>query len=292
MTQDVYADLLFLINFSMDYLCLYICAKVLHRKIRIPRILIASIVGGVYSVLALFFPVNTFLSVLIDVAVCAILCAIVFAEKNQRLSSTLLCTLLFVGISMMTGGCMTALFNLLNRLPLPLSAIEDDGITTYLFAILATISGLISLRSGQVISRRASVTECLISLTVTDRTTELKGLVDTGNLVKDPLTGKAVILIDRESLSEICDVSVYDRFAIGEQIPNDAHTLSLRLIPINTAGGRSMLVAVKPKALTLTATDTRGRARTFSPDILIAPTDLKNSAEGYKAIIPAEILKF
>ena len=186
---------------------------------------------------------------------------------------------------------MTALFNLLNRLPLPLGAVGDDGITTYLFAILATISGLISLRSGQAISRRASVTECLVSLSLADETAEVKGLVDTGNLVKDPLTGKAVILIDREMLSQICDIAVFDRFAKGEQTSNEIHALSLRLIPITTAGGRSMLVAVKPKGLTLTATDTRGRARTISPDVLIAPTDLKNSAEGYRAIIPAEILK-
>jgi hypothetical protein len=191
---------------------------------------------------------------------------------------------------MMTGGCMTALFNLLNRLPLPLEAIEDDTVATYLFAALAAISGIISLRSGQLISRHSSITECLVSLTMERDTAVLNGLADTGNLVKDPLSGKAVILIDREQLSRICDITVFDSFASGAQA-GEFHKLSLRLIPITTAGGHSMLVAAKPKDLTVTVTDAHGRTRTLAPDVLISPTNLKNSATGYKAIIPAEILK-
>ena len=49
MQIDVYADVLFLINFSMDYLCLYITARVLHRKMTLWRILSASALGGIYA---------------------------------------------------------------------------------------------------------------------------------------------------------------------------------------------------------------------------------------------------
>ena len=45
MPQDVYVDLLFLINFSMDYLCLYICTKILHRKIKTYRKLSLTVPG-------------------------------------------------------------------------------------------------------------------------------------------------------------------------------------------------------------------------------------------------------
>ena len=115
MPQDVYADLLFLINFSMDYLCLYICAKIMRRKMRLPRMLIASIIGGIYSVVSLFIPSQSIISLIIDALVCIVMCAIVFSEPSRRAASTLLCSFLYVGISMMTGGCMTAIFNLLNR---------------------------------------------------------------------------------------------------------------------------------------------------------------------------------
>ena len=290
MTQDVYVDLLFLINFSMDYLCLYVCAKILHRRIKISRILPASVLGGVYSVASLFIQASPPLALAIDVGVCMLLCAVVFAEQGRTASSTLLCTFLFVGISMMTGGCMTAIFNLLNRLKIPLDSIEEDGISTYLFAILAAISGLITLKSGKLISKRASVTECTVTLTVEGKRLALKALSDSGNLVKDPLTGKPVVLIDRDTLASVCDVAVFDRYAKGEQAGVKS-ALSLRLIPIATASGRSVLVAAKAENLTAEAIDKRGRQYSFELDALFAPADLQNHANGYKAIIPAEILK-
>ena len=33
MGNEVYADLLFLVNFSMDFLCFYLCARLLHRPL-------------------------------------------------------------------------------------------------------------------------------------------------------------------------------------------------------------------------------------------------------------------
>ena len=33
MEQEVYGDLLFCVNFSMDFLCFYLTAKLLHRRL-------------------------------------------------------------------------------------------------------------------------------------------------------------------------------------------------------------------------------------------------------------------
>ncbi len=289
MQQDVYADLLFLINFSMDYLCLYICTKVMHRPQRTLRMLLSASIGGIYSVLALFFLLDPIISLIIDLSVCLIMSAIVFAEKGRPLSSTLLCAFLYLGISMMSGGCMTAIFNLLNRFKLPIEGVSEDGISTYLFALLAAIAGLISLKSGQMISRRSTVNECELNITLSSKSLTLHAISDTGNLIKDPLSGKCVIIIDRALLSKITDINIFDEFAKGK-IPKMSHGGSFRLIPINTAAGRSMLVAAKADGLSVTI-EKRGRKQNVEIDALIAPSEIKNSAEGYGAIIPAEILK-
>ncbi|MBQ8407746.1 MAG: sigma-E processing peptidase SpoIIGA [Clostridia bacterium] len=286
MKQDVYADLLFLINFSMDYLCLYICARILHRPVKLVKTLIAAAIGGAYSVLSLFFTFASWVALIIDVCVCIIMCSITFAERDRPLSSTCLCAFLFVGISMMTGGCMTAIFNLLNKLNLPLDGIEEDGISTYLFAILAAIAGLISLRSGEVVSRRAPIKECILKITLDGKQACFRGLSDSGNLVKDPISGRSVIIVDRSVLQKITDISRFDRFQHGE-----APDTALRLIPINTAGGRSVLVAIRPQQITAEAVRKNGKKTSFELDALIAPSDLGSSAEGYNAIIPSEILK-
>ena len=290
MTRDVYADLLFLINFSMDYLCLYVCARAMRRKIRLPRMLIAASLGGIYSVLSLFLPTSSIISLIIDALVCVVMCAITFSEEGRRASSTLLCSFLFVGISMMTGGCMTAIFNLLNRLDLPLGDIESDGISTYLFAILAAAAGIISLRSGEIVSRRAAIKDCTLTVALRGKSITLSALVDSGNLVKDPLSGKSVVIIDRTALSPLVDLSAIDSFLSGEP-PNGGAPKGMRMIPINTAGGRSLLCAFPPDALSATVTTKKGKSAAVALDALIAPSDIKNSAAGHGAIIPSDIIK-
>lgn len=289
MQQEVYADLLFLINFSMDYLCMYICARILRRKMRLGLMLLAASIGGIYSVISLFLTVAAPISLLIDIGVSLIMCATVFSEKGRKFSSTLLCLFLYIGISMMTGGCMTAIFNLLNRLDLPLGDIESDGISTYLFAALAAIAGLISLGSGELISRRSSVKECLLTVSIGGKELTLSALSDSGNLVKDSISGRSVILVDRNELSRVIDLSDFDDFANG--ISHGGQKIrGLRLIPINTASGRGMLVAAPPDRL-IAKINKKNSTLSIELDALIAPSDIKNSAEGYSAIVPAEILK-
>lgn len=291
MSQDVYADILFLINFSMDYLCLYICAKAMHLPVKLHKMLISASLGGIYSVLSLFLEFSAIANLIIDAMVCLILCIIVFADRDRSLSSTLLYTFLFIGISMMMGGCMTAVFNLLNRLSLPLDTIEADSLSTYLFAILAVIAGFISLRSGELLSKRSSIKECTLKLSINGKECSLLALSDSGNLVKDPLSGKAVTIVDRNELCKIIDTDVFDRFLQGKDLLDSSLKLHLRLIPINTAGGRSTLVACRPEKTVIEIYDRHQKKKLYEVDTLIAPSDIKNSANGYKAIIPAEILK-
>ena len=290
MVQDVYIDLLFLINFSMDYLCIYICSKVLHRKMKLGRMLSAAALGGVYSVISLFLPISSAISLALDCATCLVMCAIVYYEKGRSLGSLLLATFLFIGISMMTGGCMTAIFNLLNKLNLPLDLVEADGISTYLFAALALIAGIISLKSGQIISRRAPIKECRLHLRFCGKDFELLGLSDSGNLVRDPITGKPIIFVDRATIEKQIPLDFLDRFAEG-MLDRGAPCKNLRIISLRTAAGTSIATAAAPDSISIEYEDKKGKTTTAELSALISPTDLGNSAEGYTAIIPAEIIK-
>ena len=74
MEQTVYADLYFMINLSMDFLCFFLTAKILSIKLHVWRALMASALGGAYAVAALFFTVGKLAALLIDMAFCACLC--------------------------------------------------------------------------------------------------------------------------------------------------------------------------------------------------------------------------
>ena len=185
---------------------------------------------------------------------------------------------------------MTAIFNLLGRLDLPLGDIEADGISAYLFAALAAIAGLISLGSGEVISRKTAISECLLTVTMNGRKLSLRALSDSGNLVKDALSGKSVILIERAELQKIIDLKEFDDFSRGVSTKS-SKIRGLRLIPINTASGRGILTAAFADKLRAEIMTPKNERNFLELDALIAPSEIKNSAAGYGAIIPSEILK-
>jgi hypothetical protein len=184
---------------------------------------------------------------------------------------------------------MTAIFNLLNKLHLPLSEVGEDGISTYLFAILAAIAGFISLKSGRLISRRAPIKECKVKITFQGKNMEFCGFSDSGNLVKDPISGKAVIIVDREIASKAIPICDFDLFKRGIP-PNHLPLSRLRLIPINTANGKGVLVAATPEKTVIECINSK-KSIFFETDALFAPSEIGMCAEGYTAIVPHEILK-
>ena len=294
MTNDVYVDILFLINFSMDYICLYITVKILHRKTKLWRMLLASAIGGAYSVAALFIASPPIWELIADGIVCIAICFAAFAQKGQRSLRLLLYSFLFFGISMMMGGCMTAIFNALSKLQLPLDSIPADDLSTYLFAILAAIAGIISLKSGQLISHTSAVKKCKLEIEFCNCKFEFDGLCDSGNLVKDPISHLPVIFVDRKKLENSLDLSFIDEYKNGRLLP-DSPCKNLRLIIINTAAGRSAAVAAAPQSIIITPDGAGSSKRSSSApvviDALISPTDISKSLDGYDAIVPSEIIK-
>ncbi len=290
MIQDVYVDLLFLINFSMDYICLFICSRVLHRKMIVWRMLLASAAGGLYSVISLFLPFHSWLELICDASVAFLLCLIAYSGNKRGLPSLFLSSFLFVGISMMMGGCMSAIFNLLNKLNLPLDAIREDSISTYFFAILALSAGLISLKSGQIISRRSAITECRLHVRFCEKNFSFLSLIDSGNLVRDPISGRAVIFLDRGVVESSLPLGFIDDFLNGRPQKNIV-CKELRLISLHTASGTSLAVAAKPEKLTAEIEDKRGKTICLELDALISFTHLGKGSRGYTAIVPNEIIK-
>ena len=113
----VYADLLFLIDFSMDLLTLYIVSKVLRRRISLLRMVSAAAMGGVYSVATLSLPKGVF-SMLFGLFVCFVMCMTALLSKRwENFAKMPLYTCLFFVVSSLLGGMMTAFYSLLNRNP-------------------------------------------------------------------------------------------------------------------------------------------------------------------------------
>lgn len=289
MEVDVYADLLFLINAGMDGLCLLLTARLLHRRLNAGRLMLAAVMGGVYAVLALFWEVGQAVALGLDIAVCLLMCAAAFAAKGGRL---LPAVGIYVVLSMVMGGVMTALFNLLNRAGLSeLIGSGEDGIGAWIFLLVALIGGAISLWGGRVAGRSRAVKHCRVRVELNGQEAVLRGILDSGNLLRDPMGGRAVICVRGEALKTVLSPSL---FQVMNGLQSDVTALSdtadmrrLRFIPTKTATGERMLMGVRPDRVTVTCQGRRGEERREVDAILAVGAHLPADTD---ALVPGELI--
>lgn len=285
MDRIVYVDLLFLINFSMDFLCFYITAKILSVKLTVGRAVIACAIGGIYSDIALFLSVGRISGLVIDLSVCALMCAVAFYKRKEG-KRIFLHILVYFAVSMALGGFMTAIFNLLNQVDMPSGDSGGDGISILTFAILAGVSALITLVGGRLFKSKSLQKDAEIEIVINGKSKKIKGFFDSGNLLREPISAKPCIICDREALRDIVPFSIYIASKNEMRTIDGALYVGIRLVPIKTAKGDGMLVAIPADDIKIYEDD-----KVHSVDAYIALSELGEFAYGARALIPIELAR-
>ena len=289
MERTVYIDLLFLINFSMDFLCFYISARIISVRFSALRAVAASVLGGIYSGAALFVPANAVVSVSIDVLVCFFMCLIAFGGGKKV--GIIFVTLVYFSVSMALGGFMTALFNLLNRMgfsSLASDSTEGDGISVWLFALLAAVSAVFTLLGGRSFRRRSAQKSAAVRIRLGKNEKTLSAMVDSGNLLREPISGRSCIAVEMDALGgivpdEVLSAARAERVSSVEFI-DKSFLKNVRLVPAHTATGERILIGIRADSLFIDA----GRGE-FESDAYIVLSKL-NAPKGTEALVPSELL--
>lgn len=292
MGQTVYADVLFLINFSMDFLVFYICARLSRRRLDPLRSALGAAVGGAYGVAALFIPSDGILPILCDLVSLGVICMIAFYTKNERIRDLIGRCALFAGVSAILGGIMTALYSALNRSGLAaLEGEAGDDISVWLFALLAAAGGAAAFAGGKRMRRLATAKQSDIVISFESNTVRLRAMTDTGNLLSDPLSGRGVALCELEAVSDVFPRELVEFWKCGDigataSLP-EKYAARLSYIPAKGAlGGKSVLLAaISPDSLKLI-----GEAGEVETDVLVAPVPHKLSAGDSRALLPPGII--
>ena len=291
MQVEVYGDILCLINGGMDGLCLLLTAKLLHIPRKNWRLLLASMVGGVYAVIALVMDVGQMGALILDVGVCLLMCGIAFGRRKEISRLPLWCGV-YVAISMVMGGVMTALYQLLRRggvdrwLPM-----GEDGLSSLVFVLLAGVGGALTYAWGKFFRQKQAIRDGVLTIQMGGVTLTLSAMVDSGNLLCDPMGGGVVIPVRRQALANLLSPQLQKHLQTQSQENFDHATLwdcpeacRIRLIPTATAMGEGMLWAFLPDAVTFAPV---GKSP-YAVHALIAPTSLPSCPAD--ALIPSELL--
>lgn len=280
---DVYGDLFFMINMSMDYLCLHISAKLLHRRVIPWRLMLAAAIGGVYSVVALILPMSDAWSLVLDIGVCILMCVVAFARRGE---GVILPTGIYAVVSMVLGGIMTAIYNLLNRAGLSDQLPSgNDGISAWMFAILAAISGALAVGSGKFFRKSTAARHCTVKITLFGKTVCLDGMCDSGNLMRDPIDGRLAVAVDRLLVKDLLGEKNAQALAVDGvalNISDSRLARRVRVIPAGTAVGNGILIGIVPDGMCITP---EGGAE-HSVDALFAIIDTGDGA----VLVPSQLM--
>lgn len=288
MLREVYADLLFLINFSMDFLSLYLCARFMHKPMRPLCMCCSAVIGGIYSVISIFIPWNNISFLIFDVLICFLMCTIVFYSKSSSLKQLVNSILMFIFISAILGGIMTALFNQLNRINFPLKK-GGDNISSWLFLLLAAISGLTAFRGGRIFQKATTRKMVNADITFDGASISLCGITDTGNILHDPTSGKPVIITDIISTLPLLPDIIKESILSGNidlisNIPPQ-YMRKIRIIPCNSISGSKIIIGIVPDKIIL---HTEKQKKDVSA--IFAPVNIPGGfPKGCNAIIPGEL---
>ena len=285
MTEYIYGDILFIINFSMDFLALFICGKILHFRMNVWRVIGGASLGGVYGVAALFFSFGTVGDIAADLFAAFLMCLAAF--HSGRLRKTAAATAMFYAVSLLLGGAMTALYSKIGRYK---SYIEIGGsISTvfgemdmWVFVILAATSAFLTYFLQRALRSRMSGKFCRIRVTLDEGQYEFSGFFDSGNCATEPISGKAVIFISASAALEVGAQSLVFCRA-GNITEEDAE--KVRFVPLNTVSGYSLAVATKPKKLEIMVKhDFEER------DALIVCDEHAHDYSGAQSLVPLSLL--
>lgn len=238
----VYIDVLFLINFSVNYLLLYITEKILYLNTKRIRKIIGASIGGIYSCL-IFFPelsgMYTFYS---KVIFSLIITGQTFGIKKIKLflkevavfyiASFVLCGVTFALLFLLnsSGGMEIRTNNGVFYFDLPWKVLFLGG--SVCFIVMKIIKKLISSQKGIIYKE--------VKINFREKSVILTGLVDTGNRLTDPM-GNKVIVCEYQAIKRLIDrdMEVFfekDTYEIEEK---DLEELTnIRFIPYTSIGKR------------------------------------------------------
>ncbi len=285
----IYGDVLLVINFSMDFLSLYVTARIMHIKLNSFRITSAAIIGALYSLLIIGINANTLVSGTLSIAFSFLMCFIAYGKfKAARYIKN---TAVFYIVNFALGGGITALCNLLNMWKNNKSLLVNGtydvlygDIPFGLLAVLACVCGAFSLFSGKIIKKQKSIKSATLEISIQKQNTSLTALVDSGNLLKEPISGKPVIVACYSSLRSVIPTELLDVFKTQDlpKTPNEPSLSKLRLIPTHSVGKNGLLFAILPETVTVNGNRV---------DAYVAVDTSQNNYGECQAIVPAILVE-
>ena len=262
---EIYADMVFLINWVMNFFIFLITGMIVRKKTKKWRLILGSGVSALLFCLLIFLPVinryyNLFSSLIVLLS--GILTAFGFKDLKDLGKLTV-----FAHISAFAvGGVGSAIFFYTN-----MSSMIGNmmGFTINYFSLRILIAAvcisyiiikvILATLSKIAIKKQVIYTIKIIS---GEQSAEISALVDTGNSLVDPVSKSPVIIAEFKHIYEFLPEKMRELYISRREddlsliiaaVTGDAFEKSIRMIPFKSLGNENgMLIGFKPDTVEIT----------------------------------------
>ena len=283
--MTIYLDIVFIENLLMNYIILFATGFIQKIQMKQLRLILSSFFGGVYAIISYLNIIPIYSNIFMKILLSIIMIYIAFNPQNVR--KMLKSILLFYLTSFVMGGCALALLYMIS----PKSIVFKDGVLVGTYPMKMTIiAGLIGFFiiqiSFQINKRQLKKKDmiCNLEICINKQKTEVKAYLDSGNTLKDPITKKPVIIVEKSKVKNLSDIDL-EKIIGGDE--ENIEKLKLKIIPFNSIGKQNgMLIGVKPDFVKIEYED----KEEYIYDAVIGMYD-KRISKDYHALIGLELLE-
>ena len=257
--MTIYLDMIFLENLILNSILLLAVGIETKSKINVFRIIVASILGSIYVIFLYIIKNRFFYSIIMKIILSIVMVSISFETKNFK--ELLKKMIYFYLTSFVFGGGALALIYMVNTGKISIQNGVLQGNYTVLTIMLGVmIAFIIIIIAFRIIKNKISKRDfiCNIEIKINEKRIRTKAMIDTGNLLKDPITNIPVIVVEHslfknvlpnEILENIDNILGGDLSKVSEKIKNQ-YISKMRVIPFTSLGKQNgILLGMKAQEL-------------------------------------------
>lgn len=243
----VYADIVFIENLIINYVILYVTTLLKKIKVSYFRILLSAICGSVYAIVSIIVSDNIISKIILSI----VMILIIYPTKDIRKFLETLA--IFYLVSITTGGASIAISYLVNGYKI--NTVNGATIVDFpiLFSSIGLILGIILIKIT-INNVKSKITQknifYNIEVFIGNKRTKIKALLDTGNMLKDPISQKPVIVATKRSLKNVIPQEILEdiKNILGGDRLGDIKPFEnrIKVIPFKSLGNEhGMLIGIK-----------------------------------------------
>ncbi len=267
--MTIYIDVVLIENLIMNFIILLATGLILKEEIKVVRLLFSSLLGAIYSVVSYMSILEIYSSMILKIILSIVMIYIAF--NPQTMKKMWKDILIFYLTSFVFGGVAFALIYFVR----PQEILMKNGLFLGTYPLKTIILGaiiafIIIMTAFTVVKSKITKKDmfCEIEIQLNGKNIETTAMIDTGNLLKEPITNTPVIVVEhtllydcipKEILNHLEELLGGDFEEIPENIKEEYRT-KLKFIPFSSLGKQNgMLLGIRADAIKIKGNDKEER---------------------------------